>query len=217
MTTLHFRVIPSGREITVNAPDLVVAGYTGRNEEAVREHIDELAAIGVPPPDSVPAFYTLDARLLTQSPTITVNGTGTSGEVEPVLIRAGGNLYLTVGSDHTDRDLERSSVARSKGACPKPVGATVVEVSAGSFNWDAVHASSSVDGRLYQQGTLASLRVPTDVLDLFDSGERDLVMFGGTLPLIGGEFVPGTEWVMSLTTSDGQRLDLEYRTEFQTS
>ena len=33
---------------------LVVAGWTGRDEAAVRHHIDELAALGVPAPSKSP-------------------------------------------------------------------------------------------------------------------------------------------------------------------
>lgn len=53
------------KRITVSPNALIVAGYTARNEEAVREHIDELAAIGVPPPPQVPMLYDLDPKLIT--------------------------------------------------------------------------------------------------------------------------------------------------------
>ncbi|MEO9527100.1 MAG: DUF2848 family protein, partial [Roseibium sp.] len=39
-------------------PDrLIVAGWTGRDRAAVDHHIEELAAIGVPTPSSVPLYY----------------------------------------------------------------------------------------------------------------------------------------------------------------
>ena len=41
-----------GREVGVEVTSLVIAGWTGRNKEAVQHHIDELAAIGVAPPSS---------------------------------------------------------------------------------------------------------------------------------------------------------------------
>jgi Protein of unknown function (DUF2848) len=210
---LSFTVAGSGETFRLTGFDLVVAGYTGRDEGSVRKHIDELAAIGVPPPESVPAFYPLDAALATQAPEVTVAGRNTSGEVEPVLIRAGGRLYLGVGSDHTDRDIERDSVAASKAACPKPVAAQVVALPVDgdgtvTLDWDTIAARCTVDGAVYQQGTLDALRVPTDVLALLDTsgggpGEGDLVMFCGTLPLIDGEFVAGREWTLSLTLPDG--------------
>ena len=36
---------------------VIVAGYTGRDRELVQHHIDELAAIGVPPPGRFPAYW----------------------------------------------------------------------------------------------------------------------------------------------------------------
>jgi hypothetical protein len=209
MTALSFTVAGTGETVTVTDFDVVVAGYTGRDEAEVRKHIDELAAIGVPPPDSVPAFYPMPAGLATQAATVVVSGGNTSGEVEPVLVRAGGQLYLTVGSDHTDRDIETRSVLDSKAACPKPVGGTVIPVD--SPDWDGIAAESAVDGEVYQRGTLAALRVPTDVLALNPgSAERDLVMFCGTLPLLNGKFVPGTEWTLSLTPPGGPALTHTY-------
>ncbi|HWD03789.1 MAG TPA: DUF2848 family protein [Amycolatopsis sp.] len=209
MTALAFTVAGTGETVTIGDFDLVVAGYTGRDEAAVKHHIDELAAIGVPPPDSVPAFYELDAELATQDATISVSGTNTSGEVEPVLVRAGGKLYLTVGSDHTDRDIETASVKNSKAACPKPLGTTVVAVE--NPDWDAILAESTVDGVRYQHGPLSALRIPTDVLELRGgSDSRDLVMFCGTLPLIDGKFVPGRTWTLSLALPGGPELTHTY-------
>lgn len=207
--TLTFTVAGTGDTVVLTDFDLVVAGYTGRDEASVKKHIDELAEIGVAPPETVPAFYELPASLATQEERITVSGSNTSGEVEPVLVRAGGKLYLAVGSDHTDRDIERESVAKSKAACVKPLGGRVVAVA--EPDWDAIAASSTVDGARYQQGTLSALRVPTDVLAMRDgSAGRDLVLFCGTLPLLDGGFVAGTDWKLSLTLPDGTELTHEY-------
>jgi hypothetical protein len=46
---------------------LIVAGWTGRDEKALHHHIEELAAIGVPRPSSVPAFYRISTANLTQT------------------------------------------------------------------------------------------------------------------------------------------------------
>lgn len=207
--TLTFTVAGTGEQLTLADFDLVIAGYTGRDEASVKKHIDELAAIGVAPPESVPAFYPVDSALATQAAAVEVEGTNTSGEVEPVLIRAGGKLYLTVGSDHTDRDVERESVAKSKAACVKPLGTTVVP--ADGIDWDAVAAASTVDGAAYQRGFLSALRVPTDVLGLYQRpAERDLMIFCGTLPLLDGEFVAGARWTLSLALPDGVELTHAY-------
>lgn len=202
--------------IKVDNPTVVVAGYTGRDEESVRHHIEELAAIGVKPPESIPSFFLMDRGVLTQRTDLTVNGSHTSGEVEPVLIRCGGKLYLSVGSDHTDRDMERESVLQSKMVCPKPVSNDAMLLTEDLFyDLDAMVAESYVDGVLYQQGSLVSLRIPTEVLDLFcnifPEVVGDIVMFCGTWPLINGEFVAGDEWKISLTAPNGISLSHRYK------
>ena len=212
--TLTFDVLGSDERLELSTYDLVVAGYTGRDEASVQHHIDELAAIGIPAPDSVPSFYELASELVTQEDRIQVSGSNSSGEVEPVLIRLAGRLFLSVGSDHTDRDIERSSVAESKAACPKPVSKTAVALDGLSLDWDAIDAHSTVDGAEYQRGRLDALRIPTDVLDLYDARKdgqkRDLVMFCGTLPLIDGVFVAGADWELSILLPDGTDLTHTY-------
>ncbi|MHA4854555.1 DUF2848 family protein [Rhodococcus sp. MSC1_016] len=197
----------------------IVAGYTGRDEAQVRHHIDELAAIGVAPPPQVPMFYPMPEAAVTTAATAPVGGDNTSGEIEPVLIRHRGKNYLGVGSDHTDRTLETVDIGESKQACPKPMGSDVIEIGDWStFDWDKCYARSWVDGVLYQSGGLVGLRRPEDLLkiladrlDNFDDSS-DFVCFAGTLPLLDGTFVPGTQWELELTLPDGQSLRHTYTT-----
>ncbi len=42
--------------ISLELETLVIAGWAGRDEAAIQHHIHELAAIGVPPPSSVPVL-----------------------------------------------------------------------------------------------------------------------------------------------------------------
>lgn len=202
ISSLTFTVLGSDRTLHPAEIRVVVAGYTAADPATVQHHIDELAAIGVPPPPTVPAYYPMPASLATQDEVVTVSGAATSGEVEPVVLRLDGRLYLAVGSDHTDRELERHSIAQSKEACPKPVSHSAIEVPDDGMDWDAITIKSTVDGQPYQEGSLASLRRPTDVLDSCArdvSGARDdLLMFGGTVPLLTGNFVPGRRWTISL-------------------
>jgi hypothetical protein len=88
--TLRFRPVGTDSDINLGAPRLIIAAYTGRNAAAVAAHIEELAAIGIPPPASVPAFFELDPGLVTSDPVVTITGSNTSGEVEPVVIRRNG-------------------------------------------------------------------------------------------------------------------------------
>jgi hypothetical protein len=128
--------------LAVEPGALVIAGWTGRDADAIRHHIDELAAVGVPPPSTVPLYYRAGAMMLTQADTIEALGPDSSGEAEPVLFHAGGCWWLTVGSDHTDRRVETYSVVAGH-QDELELGSRILE-----------------DGRWvdYQRGTLASIR-----------------------------------------------------------
>jgi hypothetical protein len=212
---LTFRILGTAETIELRDPAAVVAGYTGRDAAAVQHHIDELAAIGVAPPPEVPMFYTVDAATVSSLPALATAGTQTSGEIEPLYIRHDGRYYLGVASDHTDRALETIDIAESKRACPKPAASVVVPVAdLAAFSLDYARARSWVDGVLYQEGTLSSLRTPADVvaryLERTDLGDRDFVCLGGTLPLLDGGFVYGSQWLIELTLSDGTVIDHTY-------
>jgi hypothetical protein len=58
--------------IEFDPKQLIVAGWTGRDEAIVNHHIEELAAIGVPRPSSVPVFYRNGIGNLTQAARIEV-------------------------------------------------------------------------------------------------------------------------------------------------
>jgi len=184
---LRFEV-SGGVAIELQPKQLVVAGWTGRDRAAIDHHIDELAAIGVPRPSSVPLYYRVAASLLTQAPRIEVLGEGSSGEVEPVLVRASGRWWLTVGSDHTDRDAERAGVALSKQLCAKPVATR-------AWAWEPIEPRADTIGLRseifehgrwvhYQDGTLRSIRPLEQLIAGLpaDAPVADgLVLFCGTL------------------------------------
>ena len=142
--------------------------------------------------------------------TVTVQGAKTSGEVEPVLLRHRRGWYLAVGSDHTDRELEREDIATSKAACPKPIGPEVIALPDGVTDgaldeaWDAITVLCTVDGDTYQSGALTALRTPGDLLTHLSDAitetapDDDLAVFAGTLPLIGGTFRFGRDWALTL-------------------
>ena len=216
-TTLTLTVAGTVETLELGRFRSLVAGYTGRDAAQVQHHIDELAAIGVAPPPQVPMIYPMPDGAVTSAEDLTVAGDNTSGEVEPVLIRHAGRFYLGVGSDHTDRTLETEDIGESKAACPKPIGDVVLAVDDwSSFDWDACLVRSTVDGAVYQDGTLAGLRRPDELwsivaerLDL--QPDEDVVCFAGTLPLIDGAFVPGRDWEIRIATPDGTTLAHSYR------
>lgn len=176
-----------GRRTTVVIDTLIVAGWTGRDRAAVEAHIAELAAVGVQRPSSVPVFYRVSASRLTTSTSIEATP-ASSGEVEALLLREGGRLWVGVGSDHTDREVETYDVAVSKQMCDKPIAPELWPYEDVAGHWDRLAVRSWVDEDvLYQEGTLDGLMRPTDLEAMSDPDLGDgTLMFCGTFPAIGG-------------------------------
>ncbi len=195
MARLEFDGAAKGgvEKVVVDIDELVIAGWTGRDVVALDHHIEELKAIGVQPPSKVPLYYRVAAQMLTQADRIQVLGDDTSGEVEPVLVGAADRLWVTVGADHTDRKLESYGVAASKQVCAKVIGRTAWRFEEVEPHWDRLMLRSFVaeGGKkvLYQEGPLARIRAPRDLIAGWRNGEKKLpagaAMFCGTLPAIG--------------------------------
>jgi hypothetical protein len=184
------------------AKALIVAGWTGRDEKALHHHIEELAAIGVPRPSSVPVFYRISTANLTQATHLEVLGPDTSGEAEPVIVAMHDGLWLGVGSDHTDRKAETMGIALSKQICAKVVGKKLWSLDDVVGHWDKLilRAYVTIDGiRLkYQEGPLSAMRNPSDLMSRAEARfVTGTVMFCGTLGTIGG-IRPSTQFTAIL-------------------
>jgi hypothetical protein len=154
------------------------------------EHVAELEALGVPRPSQVPVFYRVGAARLTTEDEIESTA-ASSGEVEAVLLRHEDELWVGVGSDHTDREVEAYGVAVSKQLCDKPLAPELWRYAEVAPHWDRLTLRSWIteDGKEveYQAGTLAEL-LPAD--ELLEGSEPPLtngtLMFCGTFPAQGG-------------------------------
>jgi hypothetical protein len=188
---LQFEI--AGRSSAARIESLVIAGWTGRDRAAVEHHIEELAALGVPRPPTVPCFYRIGANLLTTADAIDVVGTASSGEVEIVLVSLADALYVGVGSDHTDRRIETVSVTAAKQMCPKPIGRTLWAFDDVALQWDLLTLRSWVTRggarQLYQEGAAVQLLHPRDLMFRYAGDPLALppgtVMYCGTLPVHG--------------------------------
>ncbi len=180
---------------TVTLCDLVIAGWTGRDPHKVQEHIDELASIGIAPPATTPCFYRAGIEMVTTSPEIDCLGSDSSGEAEYfILVDEAGEWWIGGGSDHTDRKVEAYSIPVSKQMCPKPVAPTLWRFAELADHWDALELTSWVEEDdvpvAYQAGSIAAMRDPRDTVARYEAVGHALrpgtVMFGGTLPVLGG-------------------------------
>ena len=192
LTFAHNSLSESG-PVEIAVEQAVIAGWTGRDVAKMEEHIQELEKLGVTRPAATPLFYRVAAARLTTADAIEASGEQSSGEVEFVLIQDKGALYVGVGSDHTDREVETYGVTVSKQMCDKPIAAELWPYAEVAGHWDRLMlrswALSAGARRLYQEGSVAAMRTPDDLIGRY-AGAAALapgsVMFGGTLPAIGG-------------------------------
>lgn len=165
---------------------LIIAGWTGRDEAALRKHIRELEEIGVKPPRTTPVFYRVAASLLTTAEEIQVSGPESSGEVEFVLLQKADGLWVTVGSDHTDRKAETLGVSLSKQLCAKPVARDAWRYAEVKAHWETLVLRSWADGALYQEGPVTAMRSPEELMQKYGRLRPSTAMFCGTLAAKGG-------------------------------
>lgn len=194
-------------------------GYSGRQHEDVERHVQELARVGIQRPRQAPAFTAVGASLATVDTAIEVQGPFTSGEVEAVLLFGEGGPWVTVGSDHTDRFLERQSPPAAKQVCPKVLAATVWPLAEVEPHWDELVLRSWVRSgrrrRPYQEAALAATLPPAA---LAAAARRrvgrvleGLVLFAGTVPIVDGELVYGDAYELAL---DDPRLGRVIRAQY---
>ncbi|RNB84641.1 DUF2848 domain-containing protein [Brevibacillus fluminis] len=197
---------------------LIIAGYTGKDQKVVQQHIDELKELGIPAPPRVPMIYDLSPQLMQVTDAITVVQNHSSGEAEAVLLDINGEWYVGLGSDHTDRVLEASSIQKSKQVCLKPISQQVWPLDAIRAYWDEIEMESwIIDSgvqHLYQRGTLGSFLDPDELFRILR--ERDYVsegmaVFCGTLPLHSGTFQFGETFLATLRDPrTGSTIQLTY-------
>jgi hypothetical protein len=200
------------RQLDIDIQTLVVAGWAGRDAAAIEHHIEELLALGVPRPSAVPLYYRIADNQLTQAERVQVVGATSSGEVETFVFTSGGELYVSIASDHTDRKLETHSVALSKQVCAKPVATSAWRFADVADYWDELVIRSYIEENgatvLYQEGTLASLRTPLDLIARYADGATLLPagtgMTCGTVGAIGG-IRPAKSFTMELFDPRRQR------------
>jgi hypothetical protein len=211
-----------GEPRTVKIDNLVIAGWTGRDREAMEKHMAELEEIGIQRPSAAPCFYRASTQQLTTEKRIQVIGGESSGEVEFFLLSLEDGLWVGVGSDHTDRAVEAYDVAVSKQMCAKPVGSLLWRYADVADHWDELQlrSTATIDGEAvpYQEGSVANMLPPERLMELYTGSADGLVpgtlMYCGTLAVIGG-IRPGTRFEAALIDPVRDRaLKLAYDIEF---
>ena len=167
---------------------LVCAGWVGRDPSAVEAHVEELAQLGIPGPSQTPTYMNYSPYLATTEMAIDVVGPDSSGEVEYVIIKRKGELYIGVGSDHTDREMEKYSIPGSKQMCAKVIAPVVWPFEEMKDHWDRLVLRSwtiqDAEQVLYQEDTLGKILDPETILNGLPEDEgltmENMLVFSGT-------------------------------------
>lgn len=220
MTTLHF-TLPDGEARSVDVVAVFNAGYAGREQDEVRAHIDELAALGVPGPSATPALYPVSPYLASQTDVVAVQHDRTSGEAEWAIVITDDDVLLTVACDHTDRALEVHGVAWSKNASPDVLGRSAWRLADVRDHLDAIELRGWVgagdERTLIQDSTLGALLTPDHWLRHLE--ERGLalpgtVLISGTVAMVHGVDQFADRWSVELhDPTTGLRIEAGYRVE----
>lgn len=195
----------SVEKLEIYVENIFNAGYAGVDQDKVQEHIDELSKLGVATPTTIPTLYPVSNQLATYADTFQVQHHETSGEIEYVLIWSNDEMYVTVGSDHTDRKLETFSVPMSKQACPNILAQDVWKFEDVADHWSQIELTCWIksDGKeeLYQKGNCGDLMSPQALIENFKQMNIDQngnIFYSGTIGTVGSSLAYGDEYVIEM-------------------
>ncbi len=196
--------LTGGRRRPFTVTRMYNLGSATRDPGAAATHQQEVARAGIGIALHVPAprIYPIAPFALTLDDEILVQGGRTSGEVEIVLV-VDDRLYVGVGSDHTDRALERTSIPWSKQVCPNVLAPVLWPFDDVADHWDRCRLRSRVDGRPYQDVGVDFFLHPRDILAVLKERVpglpgRGFVAFCGTAASAAGELGFGGRWEVEL-------------------
>ena len=146
-----------------------VAGvmYASRNIEETRKTLNNLIKEGLPATKKNPSIFRISRYLLTQSSDFEVQGPLTGGECEVVVILDGDEIFISIGSDHCDRELHLLFFEKPKQMCPHPIASTAWPFDEVHDHWDSLRISSYVtlgDHKIQIQNSDLSCLVDLDFL-----------------------------------------------------
>jgi 4-hydroxyphenylacetate 3-monooxygenase len=202
--TVRIEEATGSREARFAIAAMFNLGSATRNADAARPQQEEVERAGIHIAHSIPAprIYPIATHAVTTGDRVEVFGQATSGEVE-IVVLAADQLYVGVGSDHTDRHVEQTSILWSKQMCPNVLAPVLWPFKEVQDRWDRCILRCWVDGRLYQEVAAGVFLPPREMLRLLR--ERSLflpagpiLLFGGTIASLQQELGFGSRWEFEL-------------------
>lgn len=192
-----------GERIAPEINRLILTGFAGRSTKDVEHHIEEMARQGVPRPPRIPMFWPVLPHLLTQGTEVAVYGQETTPEVEFVLFTWRRDIYVTLGNDQCDIEIEARGLSeKSKNLCQKTVARQAWPVADVLPHWDELELTLTCNGTLQQQDRLSALIRPHTLLEKVSAADgrqnEGRMIFSGTIASQGQLPPPPYDVAMSL-------------------
>jgi hypothetical protein len=174
---------------------MVNGGYCGRNQDEIRKHMEEVKKLGSTEAfEEIPVFFPVVKDRISLEEGIEVLGLQTSGEGEFAIMIGEDDIYIGAASDHTDRDLEKQTILKSKQVTPNILSREVWDYEDVKDHWDEITLRAWVKERgekkLYQETKLAALLTPEDLIKFVKERTKGdfegMVILSGTVAAIKG-------------------------------
>lgn len=213
MTRYHLTIADDAGPVSriVDIHRVYNLGSAARSPDSALPHQREVAEIGVriafdvPPP----RIYPVSPQTVTTEHAVYVLNDETSGEVEFCVLVDGDEVFVGVGSDHTDRLLERTSIPWSKEVCPNVLAPTMWRWPQVREHWDECLLESRLDGALYQSSTVGVFLRPEDMIELIrmraGAGSGPFLIYSGAYASIDTTMRYGVRWDLTLTDTTLRR------------
>ena len=167
---LNLQTLGGHKRLSLQVGSVAGARFCSREVEATRAELDvQLKRDGrlTMATTSNPSVFKLGRYLLTQEREFEVQGSMTGGETEVVAIRDGNDIFITVGSDQCDRELDPLFPDKPKQMCPHPLAQDAWPYAEVSDHWDKLRVYSHVvvgDKHVALQDTAINELVTLDYL-----------------------------------------------------
>lgn len=201
MKSKTFSILPVGDEkydisLPIEDINLIAMGFTARNQEQMEKNLNALKREGIEFPDDFPQVYRISRLLATDEDFIEVVSDSTCGEVEYLILKHGDKHYIGVGSDHADKELEKSSIINSKQICGKPHSVNFWKYDEIKEHWDTLILRSwqetAGEEVLYQENTVANILEPEKIIKKVEEKiTGDYLVFSGSVANLTGYFIYG--------------------------